>query len=129
MLRLEAYQWVAFQDGSRLAHSESPRAAIRRAAAALQGQKLIALVVCAAPAGGEFIFDLGARLAYQRQKLEEVTLWNLRTCLDPDLDDVDILSFTSVGKASLFTLRGTVQRTQEYNLEDGALSVQLSATP
>src|SRR5882724_8688374 len=53
VLRLEAYQWVAFQDGGRVAQSESPRDVIRQAAATLQGQKLIALTVRTKPVGGK----------------------------------------------------------------------------
>lgn len=129
MLRIEAYQWVAFQDGGRLAKSESPRDEIRHAAAGLQGQKLIGFTLRTEPAGGEFLFDLGGRVAYQCRGPEEDTLWELCTRLDPDPDDVDILSFTAAGRVSLFTLRGTVQETTEYVIEDGALAVQLGAAP
>jgi hypothetical protein len=136
VLCLEAYQWVAFQDGGRLAHSESPRDVIRQAAATLQGQKLIALTLRTTPAGGEFLFDLGGRIAYQARDPEEQTLWSLRRRLDPDPDDVDIVSFTAAGAVSLFTLRGTmaepreyVQETRKYILEGGALAVQLGAAP
>jgi len=136
VLCLEAYQWVAFQDGGRLAHSESPRDIIRRAAAMLQGQKLIALTVRANPAGGEFIFDLGGRVAYQVRGPEEETLWDFTTRLDSDPDGVDIVSFTAAGTVSLFTRRGTahqpreyVQETKEYIVEGGAMAVQLSAAP
>lgn len=135
-LRLEAYQWVAFQDGAKVAHSESARGVIQQTAATLQGQKLIALKVRTGPAGGEFAFDLGGRLAYQVRDADEETLWTFRTRLDPDPDDVDIVSFTAAGTVSLFTLRGTVhepreyvQETKDYMLQDGALGVQLGAAP
>jgi hypothetical protein len=136
VLRIEAYQWVAFQDGGRTALSESPRDAIRQAAATLQGQKLIALTVRTKQAGGEFVFDLGGRVAYQVRDPDEQTLWSFHTRLDPDPDDVDIVSFTAAGKVSLFTLRGTVheqreyvKETTDYVVDGGALSVQLGASP
>jgi hypothetical protein len=136
VLRLEAYQWVAFQDGGKVAHSESPREVIRETAAWLQGQKLIALTVRTEPAGGEFLFDLGGRVAYQVRDAEEDTLWTMRTRLDPDPDDVDIVSFTAAGTVSLFTLRGSadeprqyVQQTKDYVVRGGALAVQLGASP
>ncbi len=136
VLRLEAHQWVAFQDGGKLAHSQSPRDRIRETAARLQGQKLIALTLRAQPAGGEFVFDLGGRVAYQVRDDDEEDLWTFRTRLDPDPDDVDIVSFTAAGTASLFTLRGTVheprryvQETKDFDLDGGALTVQLDAAP
>lgn len=136
VLCLEAYQWVAFQDGESLAHSESPRDVIRQAAATLQGQKLIALTVRRSPAGGEFSFDLGGRIAYQVRDPEEQTLWNLSTRLDPAPDEIAIVSFTAAGTVSRFAWRNTVndpeagtQETKEYILEDGLLSVQLSTVP
>lgn len=135
LLRLEAYQWVAFQDGGKVAHSESPRDAIREVAARLQGQKLIALTIRTQPAGGEFVFDLGGRVAYQVRDAEEETLWTFETRLYPDPDDVDIVSFTSAGTVSLFTLRGNageprqyVQQTTDYVIGGGALTVQLGAS-
>ena len=136
VLRLEAYQWVAFQDGEKVAHSESPRDVIRDAAARLQGQKLIALTMRSEPAGGEFVFDLGGRIAYQVRDAKEETLWTLRTRLDPDPDDADIVSFMATGTVSLFTLRGNahkprqyVQQTKDYVVAGGALAVQLGAAP
>jgi hypothetical protein len=45
VLSLQAYRWVAYQDGGRLAESESPRKDIRQAAAMLQGQKLLGLSI------------------------------------------------------------------------------------
>ena len=136
VLRLEAYQWVAFQDGERVAQSESPRDSIRQAAATLQGQKLIALMVRTARTGGEFVFDLGGRVAYQVRDAHEETLWTFSTRLDPDPDDVDIVSFTAAGTVSLFTLRGSadeprhyVQQTRDYAVSGGALTVQLGASP
>ena len=68
-LCLATYQWVAFQDGERVAQSESPRDVIRKVAATFQGQKLTALTVRTKPAGGEFVFDLGGRLAYRCETL------------------------------------------------------------
>jgi hypothetical protein len=107
----------------------SPRDVIRKVAATFQGQKLTALTVRTKPAGGEFVFDLGGRLAYQVRDADEQTLWTFRTRLDPDPDDVDIVSFTAAGTVSLFTLRGTVhepreyvQETKDYMLQDGALA-------
>jgi hypothetical protein len=136
VLCLEAYQWVAFQDGGKVAHSESSRDAIRDVAARLQGQKLIALTLRTQPAGGEFVFDLGGRVAYQVRGAEEKTLWTFRTRLDPDPDDADIVSFTAAGTVSLFTLRGNadeprqyVQQTTDYVIGGGALTVQLGASP
>lgn len=135
-LCLAAYQWVAFQDGERVAQSESPRDVIRKVAATFLGQKLTAPTVRTKPAGGEFVFDLGGRLAYQVRDADEQTLWTFRTRLDPDPDDVDIVSFTAAGTVSLFTLRGTVhepreyvQETKDYMLQDRALGVQLGAAP
>lgn len=135
-LRLEAYQWVAFQDGVRVAQSESPRDVIRQAAATLQGQKLIVLTVRTNPVGGEFVFDLGGRVAYQALDPKEETLWSFRTRLDPDPDNADIVSFTATGTISLFTFRGTahepreyMQETKSYALEGGASTVQLGAAP
>lgn len=135
-LRLEAYQWVAFQDGGKVAHSESPREVIREAAARLQAQKLVALTVRTKPVAGEFVFDLGGRVAYQVRDAEEETLWTFRTRLDPDPDDVDIVSFTATGTVSLFTLRGNageprqyVRQTTDYIIGGGALTVQLGASP
>ena len=134
VLCLEAYQWVAFQDGEKLAQSESPRDVIRQAAATLQGQKLIALTLRTNPAGGEFVFDLGGRVAYQVRDPGEKTLWNLCRRLDPDPDDEDIVSFTAAGTVSQFALRGTadkpreyVQETKDYVVQGGALAVQLGA--
>ena len=105
-------------------------------AARLQGQKLIALTVHTEPVGGEFVFDLGGRVAYQVRDAEEETLWTFRTRLDPDPDDVDIVSFTATGKVSLFTLRRSadqprryVQQTRNYAVDGGALAVQLGASP
>jgi hypothetical protein len=136
VLRVVAYQWAAFQDGARLAESESPRNDIRAAAATLEGQKLVGLTLRIAPTGGEFIFDLGGRIAYQRRDPAEEELWTLRTRLDPDPDNVDIVSFTAAGAVSLFTLRGTVhepreyvQETRDYIIQGGALAVQLGAAP
>jgi hypothetical protein len=135
VLRLEASQWVAFQDGGKVAHSESPREDVREAAARLQGQKLIVLTVCTQPAGGEFVFDLGGRVAYQVRGVEEETLWTFSTRLDPDPDDADIVSFTSAGRVSLCTLRGNadelrqyVQQTTDYVILGGTLTVQLGAS-
>lgn len=134
VLCLEAYQWVAFQDGEKQAQSESPRDVIRQAAATLQGQKLIALTVRTKPAGGEFVFDLGGRVAYQVRDPGEKTLWNLCTRLDPDPDDEDIVSFTAAGTVSLFALRGTahipreyVQETKDYLVQGGTIDVILGA--
>ena len=97
---------------------------------------MIALSVRTKPAGGEFVFDLGGKVAYQVRDPDEQTLWSLRTRLDPDPDDVDIVSFTAAGIVSLFTLRGTaheqreyVQETKDCVLQDGVLSVQLGAAP
>ncbi len=136
ILRLEAHQWVAFQDGGKVAHSESPREVIREAAARLQGQKLIALTVRCEPGGGEFVFDLGGRVAYQVRDASEETLWTFRTRLDPYPDDVDIISFTAAGSVSLFTLRGGadqprhyVQETKDYVLNGGTMAVQLGPGP
>jgi hypothetical protein len=136
VLGLEAYQWVAFQDGGKVAHSESPREVIREAAARLQGQKLIALTVRTKPAGGEFVFDLGGRVAYQVRDAEERKLWTFETRLDPDPDDVDILSFTAAGTVTLFTLRGSadkprqyLQHTRDYVVNGGVLAVKLGASP
>lgn len=136
VLGLEAYQWVAFQDGVKVADSESARDLIRKAAARLEGQKLIALTIRTKPIGGEFVFDLGGRVAYQVRSAEEETLWTFATRLDPDPDDVDIVSFTAAGTVSLFTLRGNageprqyVQRTTNYMVCGGALTVQLTASP
>lgn len=135
-LRLEACQWVAFQDGGKVAHSESPREVIRETAAWLQAQKLVALTLRTQPAAGEFVFDLGGRVAYQVRDAEEETLWTFRTRIDPDPDDVDIVSFTAAGTVSLFTLRGTahepreyLQETEDYALEGGTFTVQLGAAP
>ena len=136
VLRVEAYQWVAFQDGGKVAHSESPRDVIRETAARLQGQKLMALTVRTEPARGDFVFDLGGRVAYQVRDADEETLWTFRTWLDPDPDDVDIVSFTAAGAVSLFTLRGNadeprryVQETKDYVIRGGGLAVQLGASP
>ncbi len=136
VLRLEAYQWVAFQDGMKVAHSESPREVIRAAAARLQGQKLIVLTVRTKPVGGEFVFDLGGRVAYQVRDAEEKELWTFKTRLDPDPDDVDILSITAAGTVTLFTLRGSadeprqyLQHTRDYVVNGGVLAVQLGASP
>lgn len=136
VLRIEAYQWVAFQDGGKMAHAESPREVIREAAARLQGQKLIALTVHTGPAGGEFFFDLGGRVAYQVRGAKEEILWTFRTRLDPDPDDVDIVSLTAAGTVSLFTLRGNaveprqyVQQTKDYVIGGGSLTVQFGASP
>jgi hypothetical protein len=132
VLRLEAYQWVAFQDGARLAKSESPRDVIRKTAGTLQGQKLIQIALRIRPAGGEFLFDLGGRVAYEVRDPVEETLWTLCTRLDPDPDDVNIVSFTAAGMVSLFTLRGTadeprkyVQETKEWPVEGETLDVRL----
>lgn len=126
VLRIDTCQWVAFQDGGRLAHSESPRQVIRNAAATLQGQKLLGSTLRIAPAGGEFVFDLGGRVAYQRHDPAEVEncLWTFSTRIDPD--DVDIVSFTAAARVSLFTLRGALQTEAEYSCEGGWLPVQLS---
>ena len=136
VLRLEAYQWVAFQDGEKMAHSESARDVVREVAARLQGQKLIALTLRTQPAGGEFVFDLGGRVTYQVRAAEEETLWTFQTRLDPDPDNVDILSFTAAGMVSLFTLRGNaaepreyVQQTTDHVVDGGVLTVQLGAPP
>jgi hypothetical protein len=112
---------------------------IRTRASVSPRQSLSSLILASVstkPAGGEFVFDLGGRLAYQVRDADEQTLWTFRTRLDPDPDDVDIVSFTAAGTVSLFTLRGTVhepreyvQETKDYMLQDGALGVQLGAAP
>ena len=128
VLRIEAYQWVAFQDGGRLAQSESPRQDIRHAAAMLQGQKLLGFSLRTAPAGGEFVFDLGGRVAYQwKDPTETGDLWTFSTRIDPD--DVDIISFGALAKVRLFTRRGDLQNTAEHSCEGGWLPVQLNALP
>jgi hypothetical protein len=117
VLRLEAYQWVAFQNGGWLAHSESPRDVIRQAAVSLQGQKLIALTVRTNPAGGEFVFDLGGRVAYQVRDPDEEELWSFHTRIDSDPAGADIVSFTAAGGVSLFRERGSVHKPGEYAQE------------
>jgi hypothetical protein len=97
---------------------------------------LIGLAVRTAPAGGEFTFDLGGRIAYQVQDRNERDLWTFQIRLDPDPDNADIISFTAAGKVSRFTLRGDAQEprgyaqeTREYSIPGGALAVHLGPAP
>jgi hypothetical protein len=120
-------EWVAFQDGARLAHSESDREAIRRAAATLQGQKLVGFSIATRPAGGEFVFDLGGRLSFRRyDPLDaEDALWHLSTFRGPDT--CRIISFTASGNTSVFEQHGDHHTEAEYSCEDACIAVQPAA--
>ena len=124
VLSVEAYQWVAFQDGGKIAHSESDREVIKRAASTLCGQKLIGAAWRTTPVGGEFHFDLGGRIVFQRKGASETeNLWTFSTRLDPHPDDVDILSFTAFAKVGLYTRRGTTPSNTEYDCEGGSITL------
>lgn len=128
-LWIEMCDWVVFQDGARLAHNESERDEIRRAAATLQGQKLMGFSIQTKPAACEFTFDLGGRLALRRYDPLDATheLWHLSTHHDKDF--VEIVSFTAAGCLSVFEKKGKFETNTEYPCEDGWIAIQNPAAP
>lgn len=94
----------------------------------LQGQKILGLSLRAAPAAGEFVFDLGGKVAYRwKDATETGDLWTFNTCIG--VDDVDIISFTASATVILFTRRGALQRTAEFPCEREWLPVHPNAAP
>lgn len=72
-------QWRIFQDGAAIAHNESERDVIGRAAAGLDGQVLLEAKTQPNPPVTEFTFDLGGRLWVSRYGDWEADhgLWHL----------------------------------------------------
>ena len=100
-LWIEMSDWVVFQDGERLADSESSPSVIRKAAAALQGQILVGVQLRHSPAQCEFVFDLGGKLCCHRYAEFESTdgLWHL---FSPD----GITTFLATGESCLKNRQG-----------------------
>lgn len=78
-LRVDMAEWSIFQDGARLAHSESDREVIARAAATLEGQILLGARITPEPMATQSVFDLGGRLwvSRHRQWETEQDLWHV----------------------------------------------------
>lgn len=123
-LWLEMCDWTVFQDGAKLAHNESDRESIRCAAATLQGQKLLGFTIGVNPTGGEFVFDLGGKIAFRRYDPydAEEELWHLSTYRDDT--STEIISLTALGRISAFFRKGDSYTQAEYPFDGGWIPVQ-----
>ncbi len=128
-LWIEMCDWIVFQDGSRLARSESDRETLRRTAATLEGQKLIGFSIATRPASGDFVFDLGARLSIHSYDPFEADhgLWHLSTFRGRDA--CEIITFTAAGSVSVFQQHGDQHTEVEHECGDGWIAVQQDAPP
>ena len=126
---IEMCDWVVFQDGAKLAHNESDRDSIRRAAGNLCGQKLLGFSIGTGPPASEFVFDLGGRLCIRRYESSDPQdgLWHLSTFIGSDA--CRIISFTATSSVSVFEKQGDHHTEVDYCCEDAWIAVQQDAAP
>jgi hypothetical protein len=113
-LWIEMGDWLIFQDGARLANSESDAATISKATAYLDGQALIGLRT-GVSGMSEFTFDLGGRLWLSRYEDWEPDhgLWHM-TAGD------SIISFHADGRITTDVPQGGQRVERDYGFVIGS---------